>query len=54
MPTTIYVCDTCRHSREDKIGPDGKTGGEILAEQLETLAEGVPDIIVQRQSMILH
>lgn len=53
MTTTIFVCDTCRFSPEDKISPDGQTGGEILAEQIEDLAAGVPELTVQRQSCLM-
>ncbi|MEM0944984.1 MAG: DUF1636 domain-containing protein [Pseudomonadota bacterium] len=38
MTTVITVCDTCRFSEDEKIGPDGRTGGEMLAEATETLA----------------
>lgn len=38
MTTTIFVCDTCRFSAEEKIAPDGRTGGEILAEAMEAEA----------------
>ena len=53
MTTTIFVCDTCRYSREDKIGPDGRTGGEILAERIEALSDGAADIRVERQSCLM-
>ena len=53
MKTTIFVCDTCRHSREDKIGPDGRTGGEILAEAIESHAAAHDDIEVKRQSCLM-
>ncbi|MEM7060605.1 MAG: DUF1636 domain-containing protein [Pseudomonadota bacterium] len=53
MPTTIFVCDTCRHSREDKIGPDGRTGGDVLAEAIETLAEHKAEVQVKRQPCLM-
>ena len=53
MTTTIFVCDTCRFSPQDKIGPDGRTGGEILAERIETLAADAPDLTVRRQSCLM-
>jgi len=49
MTTTIFVCDTCRHSVEEKLH-DGKTGGEILAEHVEALAEGQENVTVRRVS----
>lgn len=49
MPT-ITVCDTCNFSSDQKM-LDGKTGGEMLAELVETLApEG---ITVRRQSCLM-
>ena len=53
MTTTIFVCDTCAYAKGEKIGPDGKTGGEILAEQVEAMAEGVGSIEVRRQSCLM-
>lgn len=53
MPTTIFVCDTCRHSKEDKIGPDGRTGGEILAEAVEAQASGKAEIQIKRQACLM-
>ena len=51
--TTIFVCDTCRWSAEDKTGPDGRTGGELLAERIERLAAGRPGLRVRRQSCLM-
>ncbi len=53
MTTTIFVCDTCRYSREDRDGPDGRTGGQMLAERIEGLADGAPGIVVRRQSCLM-
>jgi predicted metal-binding protein len=53
MSTTIFVCDTCRYSREHREGPDGRTGGEMLAERVERLAAGRPGIEVRRQSCLM-
>ncbi|MEM7508399.1 MAG: DUF1636 domain-containing protein [Pseudomonadota bacterium] len=36
--TTILVCDTCRFSAEEKTAPDGRTGGEMLAAEVERIA----------------
>ena len=50
-------CDTCRYSVEEKTTTttdgDEKTGGEILAEQIEELAQGVEGIEVRRQSCLM-
>ena len=48
--TTITVCDTCNFSSDQKL-LDGKTGGEMLAEQVEVLAEA--GIAVRRQSCLM-
>ena len=48
--TTITVCDTCNFSSDQKL-LDGKTGGEMLAEQVEALAEA--GIAVRRQSCLM-
>jgi len=53
MTTTIFVCDTCRWSTEDKHAPCGRTGGEILAGHVERLAAGVEGIEVRRQSCLM-
>lgn len=54
MTTTIIVCDTCRYSVEEKTAPDSdKTGGVLLAEAIEMLAETAPEIEVQRQSCLM-
>lgn len=51
--TTIFVCDTCRWSTEERAGPDGRTGGEQLAEHVEHLAAERPEITVRRQSCLM-
>ena len=53
MTTTIFVCDTCRYSPEEKIGPAGQTGGEILADLVEAHAEGSELVRVQRQACLM-
>ena len=53
MTTTIFVCDTCAYAKGEKIGPDGKTGGEILAEQVEAMTANVDAIEVRRQSCLM-
>lgn len=51
--TTIIVCDTCRFAKDDKTAPDGRTGGEILAGEIERLAAGVAGIETRRQSCLM-
>lgn len=53
MTTTIFVCDTCRWSVQQKWAPCGRTGGEILAGHVERLAAGVPGLAVRRQSCLM-
>ena len=53
MTTTIFVCDTCRYSPEERTGPDNRTGGEMLAERIERLAASAPGIEVRRQSCLM-
>lgn len=53
MTTTIFVCDTCRYSHEDREGPEGRTGGEMLAERIERIAAGAPEVAVRRQSCLM-
>ena len=50
MTTTIFVCDTCRYSEEEKAR-DGRTGGELLAGHVEALAG--EDLLVRRQSCLM-
>ena len=49
MTTTIFVCDTCRYSVEEKLHGE-KTGGEILAEHVEGIAKGQENLTVARVS----
>lgn len=49
MTTTIFVCDTCRYSAEEKYCGE-QTGGEMLAEHVERVAEGAPNLTIRRQS----
>ena len=53
MTTTIFVCDTCSYAPGQKTGPDNETGGEILARQVEELAQGRERIEVRRQSCLM-
>ncbi len=49
MTTTIFVCDTCKYSAEEKYLGE-KTGGEMLAEHVEAVAEGKETVRVKRVS----
>lgn len=51
---SVIFCTTCRHSTEEKEGPDGATGGETLARTFEAvLAErGRDDVTVERQACL--
>ncbi|MEO1490834.1 MAG: DUF1636 domain-containing protein [Pseudomonadota bacterium] len=51
--TTIFVCDTCKFSAEEKTDPAGRTGGEILAGLVEAAAVDTPDVQVKRQSCLM-
>lgn len=57
MTTTIFVCDTCRYSVDAKttMTKEGveKTGGEILAEQIEEQVQGVEGLTVIRQTCLM-
>lgn len=50
----IVFCTTCRHSVEEREGPDGLTGGEALARHMEgLLAENQrDDVTVGRQTCL--
>ena len=50
----LIFCTTCRHSADEKTGPDGLTGGERLARHAEAaLTEaGRADIAVKRQECL--
>lgn len=50
----IIFCITCRHSLEEREGPDGVTGGETLARHMEALLKekGRQDVTVDRQSCL--
>ena len=51
--TTIFVCDTCAFSEEEKLDPAGRTGGEILAAHVERAAAGADRVEVRRQSCLM-
>jgi len=53
MRARLIVCDTCRYSAEEKLSPDGLTGGGILAGHIETLAGSGGSIAVCRHSCLM-
>ena len=48
---SIVLCTTCRHSAEEKTGPDGRTGGEtLIAHMREAIADrAVQGVNIQTQ-----
>ncbi len=37
MSRMIVFCETCKFSKEEKLAPDGRTGGEMLAQEMRDL-----------------
>ncbi len=53
LPSTVIVCDTCRwEPTVRRRESDGKTGGEVLAELIESEAEREPRVEVRRHSCL--
>jgi predicted metal-binding protein len=50
----IVFCTTCRYSAQEKLGPDGVSGGETLARHMEDLlqAKSRRDIGIARQACL--
>lgn len=50
----IVFCTTCRYSAEEKLGPDGVSGGETLARHIEDLlrVRQRVDIRIARQACL--
>ena len=53
MTTTIFVCDTCRFSKADRVGPGGRTGGELLAAKIESIAAEDEEFEIRRHSCLM-
>lgn len=53
MTTTIIVCETCAYDRDQKTGPENRTGGDILADKVAALAANCPELAVQRQACLM-
>ena len=51
---SLVFCTTCRYSAETQEGPDGRTGGETLAQGMEALLaeRGRGDVLVERQACL--
>ncbi len=46
----IVMCTTCRYAPTEKLGPDGRTGGEILIDHmLDAIVARGADVKVQKQ-----
>lgn len=52
MSVTIFVCDTCAYSSDEKVH-EGKSGGEWLADSVEACARSHPDLTVRRHSCLM-
>ncbi|MEM7619246.1 MAG: DUF1636 domain-containing protein [Pseudomonadota bacterium] len=50
--TTLFVCSTCRYSTEEKT-KDDKTGGELFAEQVESIAADRPELTIKRHACLM-
>ncbi len=48
----IVVCTTCRYSAASKFGPDGRTGGQLLAEQVQLAANARDSVRVETQECL--
>jgi|SRR5687767_3816764 len=51
---SLVFCTTCRYSRDEPAGPDGRTGGETLIAEMEELlrSRGRNDVKVERQACL--
>jgi predicted metal-binding protein len=51
---SLVFCTTCRYSSETQLGPEGLTGGEMLALAMEALvrAGGRQDVQIERQACL--
>lgn len=50
----IVICSTCRFSRHEQAGPDGRSGGEMLIAEMQDLlrSTGRSDVKIERQSCL--
>ncbi len=50
---SIVLCATCRHSADEKLGPDGRTGGEtLIAHVLSLAADRETPVQIETQSCL--
>lgn len=42
MKPCIYVCETCRFSKEQALDESGQSGGQVLRDKILSLAENSP------------
>ncbi|MBM3519294.1 MAG: DUF1636 domain-containing protein [Alphaproteobacteria bacterium] len=50
---SIVLCTTCRYSQEERLGPDGRTGGEtLIAHMREAIAARSLDLAVETQACL--
>jgi predicted metal-binding protein len=50
----LVFCTTCRYSRNEPVGPDGRTGGETLIHEMQQLLsrKGRNDVTIERQACL--
>ena len=49
----IVMCSTCRHSPAEKLGPDGRTGGEtLIAHMREAIAARGGGVALETQACL--
>lgn len=51
---SLVFCTTCRYSPEEKLGPDGRTGGErLISHMRDALAEKERhDVVIETQACL--
>lgn len=50
----IQFCTTCRHAPDAKTGPDGRTGGQALIDEMRALLaeKGRSDVVIEEQACL--
>ena len=51
---SLVFCTTCRHSAADRLGPDGRTGGETLIGHMQDVLAGMgrSDVAIETQACL--
>ena len=51
---SIVLCTTCRHSAAEKLGPDGRSGGETLIGYMQDVlaTRGRGDVVIETQACL--